>query len=151
MKQQHLLIVGLILVAASILGPALQGSSRGWPPSMFDHHMRGYVHMGWGNDPTSPAVQIEGARDILITATEFGFAPSEINVAAGESVNFVLVNEGRATHDFSIPGLGVGIVAGPGEQSAAGVSLDGAGTYQILCTIPGHAAAGMTGTLQVSG
>ena len=157
MKRQHLLVAGLILVAASMLGPAVLGSSGGWPSGLMgwhmssDHHMTGNGHMGWSGNTTSSDSRTEGARDIVVTATEFGFSPSEIAATAGESVNFVLVNEGRATHDLSIPDLGLRIVANSGEQATTGVIIDSAGTYQFICSIPGHAAAGMTGTIEVAG
>lgn len=149
MKRQHLLATGLILVAASILGPAVLGSAGGWPSGLMGQHMGGFGHMGWDNIPTSPNSPIEGARDIVITATEFGFSPSEITVSFGESVNFILVNRGSVPHDLSIPDLDIRIVASPGEQATSGVSLDRAGTYEFLCSIPGHAGAGMTGTIDV--
>ena len=150
MKRHYLLIAGLILVAVSACGPAVQGSAgsrSGW----FGQHMAGYGHMGWSDSTPSSQSTINGAREIVITSTEFGFSPSEIAGTVGESVNIVLVNDGSVTHDWSIPELGVRIVANPGQQATAGFTLDVAGTYQALCSIPGHAEAGMIGTLEVTG
>lgn len=162
MKRQHLLAAGLILVAASILGPAVQGSAGGWPWRVGQHmdetghrggngHMGAFGHMSSGNNTSGASSQIEGSRDIVVTSTEFGFSPNEITATAEESVNFVLVNQGSVTHDLSIPELGVRIVANPDERATAGVSLDTPGTYRFSCSIPGHAAAGMIGTLKVTG
>ena len=150
MKRHYLLIAGLILVAVSACGPAVQGSSgsrSGW----FGQHMTGYGHMGWSDSTPSSQSTIIGAREIIVTSTEFGFSPSEITGTVGESINVVLVNDGSVIHDWSIPELGVRIVANPGQQAAAGFTLDAAGTYEAICSIPGHAEAGMIGTLEVTG
>ena len=54
------------------------------------------------------------------------------------------------THDIAITGPvnGKGAVVGKGGTSSFKVTLK-AGSYTFLCTVPGHAAAGMKGTLTV--
>ncbi|MBK5268732.1 MAG: cupredoxin domain-containing protein [Acidimicrobiia bacterium] len=150
MKRRHLLFAGLILVAVSAFGPAVQGSA-GSRSVRFGQHMAGYGHMGWSDNTPNSQSTINGAREIVVTSTEFGFSPSAITGTVGESINIVLVNDGSVTHDWSIPELGVRIVANPGQQATAGFTLDAAGSYQALCSIPGHAKAGMIGTVEVTG
>lgn len=115
------------------------------------NHMNGFGHMGSDADSGVTSSELEGAREVVVTATEFGFSPTEITATAGESINLVFVNDGRVSHDFSIPDLNVRVVAGPGQQTTAGIVLDAAGSYQIFCSFPGHADAGMIGTLIVEG
>ena len=37
----------------------------------------------------------------------------------------------------------------PGDQASAALILDRPGSYQAICTVPGHAAAGMVLTIAV--
>ena len=110
---------------------------------------------------------------VTITMTEFGFEPNAINVTAGSPVELTLVNEGAIEHDFviekisvdnvSVEGEGVGDHHMSGDHSefdlhastSAGATSTLTfiptefGTYQIICSVPGHKDAGMTGELIV--
>jgi uncharacterized cupredoxin-like copper-binding protein len=83
---------------------------------------------------------------IKVTATEFKFALSTKSVAHG-SVTFTVVNKGKLAHDFKIGGKKTAMLA-PGKSGKVTVTLK-AGKFPYLCTVPGHAAAGMKGTLVV--
>ncbi|HEX6302108.1 MAG TPA: cupredoxin domain-containing protein [Acidimicrobiia bacterium] len=147
MPTRMLLIAGLVAVAASLIGPAVQAAitgETGWD------HMSGYGHMGrWGDSQTTGDV-IEGATEEQVIATEFAFSPNELTVAVGEPINLSVTNGGDLSHDLVIPDLGVRLAVGPGGQATAGLEVDKAGSYQFLCSYPGHAEAGMTGLLTVS-
>jgi iron uptake system component EfeO len=88
-----------------------------------------------------------------VGAKEFAFDPSTIVVKAG-SVTFHVKNSGVAEHEFEIfQGDKVideieGIV--PGLEKELKVDL-AAGAYTFVCKLPGHAEAGMKGTLTVVG
>ena len=58
--------------------------------------------------------------------TEMRFSQNRIDARAGQSVLM------------------------PDQSSRLTISFDAPGTYLFLCTIPGHAAAGMTGAVFVS-
>ena len=60
-----------------------------------------------------------------------------------------MTNTGAAPHDFTVPDLDIRIVVAPGETVTAGIPAQPAGTYDTLCTVPGHASLGMIGTLVV--
>ena len=64
-------------------------------------------------------------------------------------MNITLVNEGAAIHDLTVPELDITIHVSPGESVTTGLELDIPGTYDTLCSIPGHASLGMTGSLVV--
>lgn len=87
-----------------------------------------------GGEPTFVAVDIDYAE-----------APAE--VPAGEST-WTLVNEGTIEHDVVIEELGdqLVVLAQPGESANGTVTLE-PGDYTYYCSIPGHRAAGMEGTL----
>ena len=93
-----------------------------------------------GSSPQAAPVEVE--------LSEFAITPTALTVQAGGSIH--VVNSGAAEHDFAVEG-------GPATATlAAGAAADpevtlAAGSYAFRCTIPGHAEAGMTGTLQVTG
>jgi uncharacterized cupredoxin-like copper-binding protein len=89
------------------------------------------------------------ASSVKVTAgkpTEFHFTLSKSSVAKG-SVTFTITNSGKLEHDFKIGGKTSAKVK-PGKSTKLTVSLK-AGKMKYLCTVPGHAAAGMKGTLTV--
>ena len=86
------------------------------------------------------------ATAVTVTATEFHFKLSKTSVPHG-SVTFTLVNKGKLAHDFKIAGKKTVLVK-PGKTAKLTVTLK-AGKAAYLCTVPGHAAAGMKGTLTV--
>ena len=92
----------------------------------------------------SPAA---GATAVTVDASEFKFALSRPSVPRG-TVAFTLLNKGRIAHDFSIDGKTTTLVP-PGKSTVLNVTLP-AGSFFYLCTVPGHAAAGMKGTLRVT-
>jgi uncharacterized cupredoxin-like copper-binding protein len=83
---------------------------------------------------------------VTVTATEFHFKLSKASVRHG-SVTFTLVNKGHVGHDFKIGGKKTPVVK-PGKSAKLTVTLK-AGKAAYLCTVPGHAAAGMKGSLSV--
>jgi uncharacterized cupredoxin-like copper-binding protein len=87
------------------------------------------------------------ATSVKVTATEFKFALSTKSATHG-SVTFTLVNKGKLAHDFKIAGKKTAQIA-PGKSAKLTVTLK-AGKYPYLCTVPGHAQAGMKGTFVVT-
>jgi uncharacterized cupredoxin-like copper-binding protein len=83
---------------------------------------------------------------VTVTATEFHFKLSKTSVPHG-SVTFTLVNKGKLAHDFKIGGKKTPQIK-PGKSAKLTVTLK-KGKAAYLCTVPGHAAAGMKGTLTV--
>lgn len=85
---------------------------------------------------------------VVIEASEFEFAPDTVTIAADSDVEITLDNVGAVEHDWAVEELDVNIHADAGETATGTVNVP-AGTYDIICTIPGHAEAGMVGTLVV--
>jgi uncharacterized cupredoxin-like copper-binding protein len=93
----------------------------------------------------------KGAQRATITAgNSMSFEPAAIRVRAGQPVELTLRNDGQMPHDFT---LGEGVaqpvkITANGGQSATGTfTLDKPGTYTFECSVPGHALAGMRGTI----
>lgn len=85
---------------------------------------------------------------IRAVAKEFSFALDKPEAPAG-AVTFVVENNGSATHDFAIAGNGLAEATAkiaPSDSATLTAGLE-PGTYTYRCTIPGHEALGMHGTL----
>ena len=93
---------------------------------------------------------------VEIVMTEMRFSPNRIDARVGQPVVLIIVNRGSQRHDLAfaageMPNLrGVEALTMPGQSTRLTMTLDTAGVYPFLCTIPGHAAAGMTGAMYVS-
>jgi uncharacterized cupredoxin-like copper-binding protein len=72
------------------------------------------------------------------------FTLSTKTVHAG-SVTFVVTNKGQLAHDFKIAGKKTKLLK-HGQTVKLTVTLK-RGKYPYLCTVPGHAAAGMKGVI----
>jgi uncharacterized cupredoxin-like copper-binding protein len=88
------------------------------------------------------------AATVNVTATEFKFKLSTKSVKHGK-VTFKVSNKGSVQHDFKINGKKTPLIS-PGKSATLTVSFKKKGNYGYMCTVPGHAAAGMKGTLKVT-
>jgi len=71
-------------------------------------------------------------------------------VTADRFAVLTFTNADPVFHDWTVEGLAnVDVPARPGQTTTLRFRIDQPGTYRIVCTVPGHAAAGMTGTLVV--
>jgi uncharacterized cupredoxin-like copper-binding protein len=97
--------------------------------------------------PSTAARFHSAGTAVTVTATEFHFKLSKTSVPHG-TVTFTLKNAGKVGHDFKIGGKKTPVVS-PGKTAKLTVTLK-AGKQAYSCTVPGHAAAGMKGTLKVT-
>jgi uncharacterized cupredoxin-like copper-binding protein len=81
---------------------------------------------------------------VTVAATEFKFKLSKTSAPKG-TVTFVVTNKGKIVHDFKINGKTTPRLQ-PGKSAKLVVKFTKAGKFPYLCTVPGHAAAGMKGT-----
>ncbi len=96
-----------------------------------------------------PALGATQATGVTVTAgkpAEFRFTLSKRSVVKG-AVTFTVTNKGKLSHDFKIAGKKT-VTLKPGKKATLKVTLK-AGKAPYLCTLPGHAAGGMKGTLTV--
>jgi uncharacterized cupredoxin-like copper-binding protein len=95
----------------------------------------------------SPDATAQQATTVTVTMREFKFVLSKRTVPRG-TVTFKLVNKGALPHDFKIAGKKSKLIAAK-KSGVLKVTLT-KGSKPYLCTVPGHAAAGMKGTLKVT-
>ena len=114
--------------------------------------------------PMAQAKHTRAAATVAVTAgkpSEFGFKLSTKTVPHG-AVTFTVTNSGAIPHTFKLCSAPVksaaavtcaGKVTGmlnAGQKATLKVTIAKAGTYEYLCTVPGHAAGGMKGLLKVT-
>lgn len=107
------------------------------------------------------------AVEISTVATEFRYQPARWSVSPGAEVTVTLDNQGTVEHTFVVLAVGERVATtaeiDPGDvlfevgaeggqvTEAAFTAPSRTGTYQVICTVPGHLEAGMRATLEVSG
>lgn len=113
----------------------------------------------------------DAARTIEVTTLDaMLFDPPTIEVAAGETVTFVVTNTGEAVHEFVLGDAATqeehaeemegsdhgvahddpnGITVPPGETAELTWRFGEAGTVEYACHLPGHYEAGMRGSVTV--
>ena len=91
-----------------------------------------------------------------IVLEDMRFTPNRIDAKVGVPLTLRLTNRGTERHDLNFEALhmpslqGVEAILEPGETRTITLTFDQPGTHTFICTLPGHAAAGMTGAAFVS-
>lgn len=159
---KRLVVAGLIslFMTGTVYGHGEETHDAGTaePPEMVE------THFGKTGDPNSVDRIIEvGMSD------ELTFTPSEITVNAGQTIRFVVRNEGEVMHEMVI-GSAAELIkhsnlmeefpemeheepfmahVGPGKSGEIVWTFSHAGTFEFGCLIPGHFDGGMKGTIVV--
>ena len=116
------------------------------------------------------AAALAGANTVAAAPVAIGVVsgkPSEFHFTLTKSkafhgtVIFTIANKGALAHDFKVcrspstalanscTGTGTKLIS-PGQSAKLTVVLSKPGKYEYLCTVTGHAAAGMKGWITVS-
>ncbi len=114
-----------------------------------------------------------GPQEILVSAKAMQYQPATFEVTAGQPVRLTFRNDDAVEHDLSVMEFPMSHMAATQEpmaghdmgkmtvdpelHMAAAVGGSGVleftpskpGTYEFFCTVAGHKAAGMVGTLTV--
>jgi uncharacterized cupredoxin-like copper-binding protein len=119
--------------------------------------------LGCGAPATAVAASTTKTTHIAVSAgkpTEFAFKLSKQKVSLGKVI-FAVTNRGAIPHTFKIcsspkgghantcRGKGTKVLS-PGKTAKLTYVFKKKGTYEYICTIAGHAAAGMKGDLKVT-
>jgi uncharacterized cupredoxin-like copper-binding protein len=120
------------------------------------------VGLAWALPAFAHSAKATGTTVTVVAGkpSEFGFKLSTKTIAAPGSVTFKLTNSGALPHDLELCSSNKGGSAdscagkttpqiSPGGSATLVVDFKTKGTYEYLCTVPGHAAAGMKGDLTV--
>jgi uncharacterized cupredoxin-like copper-binding protein len=137
------IVVGLTVQACGVAGVGGMGSMGG---GMMNGGMMGDGERFEGATAAPP---VDAAVELRVVAGDMYFDPSQLRLISGETVNLTLDNQGAAFHDLTIPALDFVLAADGGAQARGALPDVEPGIYDFLCSVPGHAQAGMTGTLTV--
>jgi uncharacterized cupredoxin-like copper-binding protein len=111
---------------------------------------------GCGSDDSNDHAACDttgGGGSVELTATEFKFDPSTVEVDKAGETTFTLVNDGQFTHALEIEGQGIEEESDEidgGATTELTVDLK-PGEYEFYCPVDGHREKGMEGTLVVGG
>jgi nitrite reductase (NO-forming) len=98
---------------------------------------------------TGGGAPVTTVTKVDIEAFDLGFKPSELVVPAAGTYDVSFHNTGSTLHDLTFAD-GTRISADPGATVSGKVTVP-AGGLTFLCSIPGHADAGMQGSISVGG
>jgi plastocyanin len=84
---------------------------------------------------------------ITVCASDIKYDVKTIKAQPG-SLKITLENDGAIYHTMKISNTDLQLKVNAGKSATGTVSLS-KGTYDFDCTVPGHAAAGMKGTIEV--
>ena len=113
---------------------------------------------GTGGQPAS--------TELTTSIVEYQFTPDTWKVPAGEQITITITNDGALKHEWVLLQGGVRITTEaefeedtvnveqevePGETQTLTFQAPAAGTYQVICAIPGHFDAGLKGVLNSVG
>ncbi|HET6820601.1 MAG TPA: multicopper oxidase domain-containing protein [Candidatus Limnocylindria bacterium] len=122
------LFAGVLLLAAVIVGPGpASGSSASRSPG--------------SSVAAGPIGTIE------VHAFDLGFKPAEVAVVAAGEYDVKFVNDGGVLHDLTFAD-GTKVSAEGGKTATGSVTVP-TGGLTFICSVPGHADAGMRGSVTV--
>ena len=103
---------------------------------------------------TGVGVQAQGAPAVVeVMLSDFKIEPATISVPADTPLSVTVMNHGQAPHTFGVTIDGSSIET-PTIDPDASAQLDlpalAAGSYDALCTVPGHMDMGMVATMIAS-
>ena len=92
--------------------------------------------------------QADAITRVTVKASEFKYVFSKKRVPTG-TVIFTVINKGKISHDFKIGGKKTKSLL-PGKTQKLTVKFAKKGQYAFICTLLGHAKAGMKGKFAVA-
>lgn len=145
----------LALVIAACGGSSTTSASQAAATSSTGSSAYGAPAASSSTATSSAAAPSRGASHLAIAANATGmlmFSKTSLSAKAGR-VTITFTNKSPEGHNFTIRSSGGATVAATPTFNGGSRTLDVTlkpGRYTFLCTVPGHAMAGMEGTLTVS-
>ncbi|AXO89031.1 copper-binding protein [Pseudomonas parafulva] len=126
-----------------------------------------------------PAPASTATRTVQVVLKDIAFEPGKLQVKAGETVRFVLINEGKLVHEFNLgdaamhaehqkemaamAGMDHGqmdhaahghdaantVLVQPGQRAELTWTFRQSAPIEFACNVPGHYQAGMVGQLTI--
>jgi uncharacterized cupredoxin-like copper-binding protein len=173
MKRYQLLLTLAVLLLALILTACTSTSQKQGRSTHTGHEEH---PVGAELASTDPEGVLQPGRTLKITANDqMRFLPEAVTVQPGETVVFEMTNTGVIPHEFIIGDAHVqeehaklmetggdhgdihhgdqasyALTIAPGETASLTYTFDKPGTLFYGCHVPGHYAAGMKGTINIT-
>jgi nitrite reductase (NO-forming) len=100
--------------------------------------------------PTSATTAAPVPTTVSVRARSYSYTPKRLSLPAGQRVT-VQLTSADVRHDFAVSGPGfkskVIVTVNPKKTATGTLTLPKPGKYTFYCTIQGHRAAGMQGTI----
>jgi len=99
--------------------------------------------------PVDNTAALQGRPDNYVTVVMHNvrFDPADLQLPAGKVTAVFLVNEDPFGHAFDIDELNVHVPVAAGETKVVMLAPPAGASLHFYCSVPGHADAGMVGTL----
>lgn len=155
MKNKNLPLIitaGLLVVALAVwalsrgqsAGPALQENNVSAPTSTLTPTSTP------GSSSDNTMENDSGTKEISITARQWEFTPSTIQVQQGQTIRLVIKNQ-DVDHGFNVPGLDIDKILPAGETTTIEFTADQTGTFPFSCSVNcGQGHSDMTGQIIVN-
>jgi nitrite reductase (NO-forming) len=105
----------------------------------------------------APAPAAAVPAEVKIVATDLKFSVPTLQAKVGQRLTVTLENRGVIEHDLAFPTVkadkpasALKTIAKPGRTTTLEFTPTAAGSFEYICTIPGHKEAGMKGTINVA-
>jgi len=170
-----IMVLGALPVLAMASGDHSGGHSMSGGHTM-EHQQGSHDMAAMSHDSHEAAAGRPGdaanvSRTIEVTmADTMRFTPDQLTFETGETVRFVVLNNGKIRHEMVIgsvdelkehaammrsdPAMQHAesnmVSLAPGEQGDVIWQFDNAGAFDFACLVPGHLEAGMTGNIEVN-
>lgn len=136
-------VAGLIAALSSFVTPS-STTTRRWPAGLAGLAVAAFVLIAGVAAARSNAEQAQQPGDIALRMHNTAYSTTSIN--AGSGSDLYIINDDLFWHTVTIDNLGIDLKVPVGSHRR--IRLDApAGTYTFYCRIPGHAQAGMKGTV----
>jgi uncharacterized cupredoxin-like copper-binding protein len=85
----------------------------------------------------------------VLTVEKNAFVERSLDMNDGEVLGLFIVNKDPFPHSFDIDSLDIHVQLPPNSTAAVAIKSTGLGEIDFYCSVPGHVAAGMVGSLSV--
>lgn len=143
-RESDALQTGQSAPTAAVVVAADTGAGGVTHSAMTDGHMTGAVNVAHEEGDAHEAAMHADASEAItieVTAYEWGFSPSSLDIPAGVPVKLVLHNEGKLEHEIQLVVRGAETVSSSGDHEGTG--------HQEGSETADHAQMAMSGDLGV--
>jgi nitrite reductase (NO-forming) len=99
-----------------------------------------------GSATTAEAPAAEGVATSEVSLVDFAIEPPELTVPADTVLQ--VANDGAVVHNLAVENVSSDMFD-PGASGELDLTGLAPGSYTMICEVPGHEAAGMTGTIVI--